>query len=306
MTAGALALLLAGWPGFASAAPASPWREQLAVAQAHELSRGEGVVVGLVDTAVDPADPALAGVLLPAAGFPDRPGAPDGHGTTMARFVHAVAPAARIRPAHLAGGPAQANAALRWLVDQGARVVNISLGGSPGSTAFDEGLRYALAHDVLVVASAGNAGTDAAVPSPADRPGVLAVSPVDGAGVFRDEVGVRGPRVFLAAPGVSVAAGTEPPRSGTSQAAAIVSGVAALVRARHPSLSGPEVAGLLARTARDAGPPGRDDRYGHGIVDPVAALAAPAERAPSWWWLAFAPLVLLGALARFRPGRVRG
>jgi subtilisin family serine protease len=68
--------------------------------------------------------------------------------------------------------------------------------------------------------------------------------------------------------------------AGTSDAAAIVSGVVALVRARFPALSGPEVVRRITATATDKGRPGRDDEYGFGIVDPVAALTADVRPEP--------------------------
>ncbi|MDT5036504.1 MAG: hypothetical protein QOE03_1689 [Micromonosporaceae bacterium] len=61
---------------------------------------------------------------------------------------------------------------------------------------------------------------------------------------------------------------------GTSAATAIIAGVAALVRAKYPELSAVEVVHRLTATATDKGPPGRDDEYGYGIVNPVAALTA--------------------------------
>jgi subtilisin family serine protease len=67
---------------------------------------------------------------------------------------------------------------------------------------------------------------------------------------------------------------------GTSFAAPLVAGVAALVRARWPTLDAANVINRLIRTARDLGPPGHDDQYGYGEVNPVRALTAsvPAVR----------------------------
>ncbi|HTJ35734.1 MAG TPA: S8 family serine peptidase, partial [Dactylosporangium sp.] len=62
--------------------------------------------------------------------------------------------------------------------------------------------------------------------------------------------------------------------SGTSGAAAIVSGVLALIWSKYPGLDADGVVDRLLRTARDAGPPGRDDQFGAGVVDPYAALTA--------------------------------
>jgi serine protease len=288
---------------FPAAPAAEPyWAGQLELPRAWQLSEGADVRVGLIDTGVA-TDPDLAGAMLPGADFPDV-GAPAGdaigHGTTMALLIagrgigggtHGVAPRARILPARLTGGAEDAVAAVRWAVDQGAKVVNISLGaGHSGETGYDPALAYAKEHDVVVVAAAGNVGEDSEVTSPADRPGVLAVSAVDGSGRFRDDVGVSGPAISFAAPGVDISTsrpGERAPTSGTSQATAIVSGVVALVRARYPELSAGEVTDQLARTAKDLGAPGRDDRYGFGLIDPLAALSvAPPSSGVPWWAVA--------------------
>lgn len=299
-----------------SAAPAYAaepyWVGQLGLDQAWQLSEGEGVRIGLIDTGVA-EDPDLADAVLPGADFPDL-GAPAGdaigHGTTMALLIAGrgigggttgVAPKAKILPARLNGGADDAIAAVRWAVDQGAKVVNMSL-GTGHSTAYDAALDYAREHDVVVVAAAGNAGEDRGVTSPADRPGVLAVSAVDGTGKFRDDVSVSGPEVAFAAPGVDITTsrpGEQAPTSGTSQAAALVSGVVALVRSRYPDLTAAQVTDQLARTAKDLGAPGRDDLYGHGLIDPVAALSTAPDTGTPWWvialWTTGGAVVLAGA-----------
>lgn len=274
------------------------WADQLDLPRAWALSEGAGVRVGLIDTGVA-AEADLDGAVLPGADFPDL-GAPAGdaigHGTTMALLIagrgtagtRGVAPKAEILPARLTGGPADAVAAVRWAVDQGAKVLNLSLGTTGRTTEYDEAVNYARDHDVVVVAAAGNAGEDREVTSPADRPGVLAVSAVDRTGKFRDDVSVSGPEVSFAAPGVDIPTsrhGEKAPTSGTSQAAAIVSGVVALVRSRYPDLTAAQVADQLARTAKDLGPPGRDSEYGYGLVDPVAALATEPDGTGTPWWL---------------------
>ena len=268
---------------------------QLGLEQAHELSNGSEVVVGIVDTGVNADRPALAGAVLPGAEFPELgTGTHDerGHGTEVAGLVVTVAPEAKILPVKLNGNSVEANAAIRWAVDHGARVLNLSLGSS-ATGKYDEGLRYATEHDVVVVAAAGNAGTDDGVVAPANGPGVVAVSVVDGHGEFRPDISVQGPEVALAAPGVEV---TAQGKSGTSFAAAVVSGAAALVRAKNPELTAPEVVEALTSTADDKGAPGRDPEYGFGVVNLVRALTAlPADDGHLRAWLAGAGLVLLAA-----------
>ena len=302
------AALALGSPAGAMPAGEPAWVGQLGLSRAWTVSRGDGVTVGLVDTGVDGTEPGLAGRVLPGAEFPDLgAGTADsvGHGTTMALLIAGAAPGAKILPARLDGGASDANDAIRWVVDHGAKVVNLSLGSTPGSTDYDQGLRYAQQHDAVVVAAAGDSATDPGVVSPADRPGVLAVSAVDDTGRFRGDVSVTGPAVALAAPGVDISTSRREetrPTSGTSQAAALVSAVAALVRAKFPAMTAGDVVDRLTSTARHAGPAGRNQQYGYGIVNPVQALTAPVPdpARPPWPWPFIAVvLVLLAGVATF-------
>jgi hypothetical protein len=120
------------------------------------------------------------------------------------------------------------------------------------------------------------------VSEPANVPGVIAVSATTRSGGLWFG-SARGPEIALAAPGERIVGAAPPAKStsgysigdGTSGAGAIVSGVAALIRAKYPRLNAANVINRLIRTAKDLGPPGRDDDFGYGLVDPVAALTAP-------------------------------
>ena len=94
----------------------------------------------------------------------------------------------------------------------------------------------------------------------------------------------RGDQVDIVAPGVDIPILKLPDKygrgTGTSDAAAIVSGAAALVRARYPELSAAQVVERLTKTAKDGGPKGRDDAYGHGQLDLMAALTAKIPTQP--------------------------
>ena len=278
----------------------------------------------------------------------------DGHGTAVAGLIGAapdprdgsagVAPGARIlalrqfsptvagpdgRPA---GDLRSLAAALREAVGAGATVVNISgavclpveqaaIEGAPLRSA----LRAAAAADVVVVAAAGNVDSGGCA---ADRPDLVslpgweddvltvgAVGPDDRPARFT----VRGPWVDVAAPGtgvrsLSVDGGTGPPLDGTSFAAPLVAGLAALIRERSPGLTAREVVDRITGTARRPAA-GRDEAVGSGVVDPVAALTvepaalavpgrgatgvlavpAPARRAA--WWPLTALAVLLAVTA---------
>lgn len=307
------ALVAGALPAPSLAAPGAGghyWIDQLRLDQAWALSTGDGVTVGVLDTGVNAGHPNLAGAVLPGRAFPDLgQGVRDswGHGTTVAMLIagrgrdgatKGVAPGSRILPVTTSGTSDSVSEALHWLVDQGAGVINLSVGRSRPSersaALLDEAFEYAAEHDVVVVAAAGNSGTDSGVTTPADRPGVLAVSAVDDSGRFRPDVSVSGPEVALSAPGVAMVTvgeakvgGREQSPDGTSYSAALVSGVFALVRAEFPDESAVETVRRVLNTARPAGPDGRDPDYGFGIVDPLAALTAPAavrHGAPARRW----------------------
>lgn len=275
--------------------------DTLRIPQAHKLSKGRGVTVAVIDGGVDATHPDLRGQVLPGHGIGADAAADGrrdtdriGHGTGMAGLIAGrgggsdrllgIAPAAKILPVSIGTRfePGELPTAIRWAVDHGADVINLSL-GAPGRAdrAQLDAIRHALDNDVVVVASAGNREQgDTAVVAPANIPGVVAVSGLTRDGGFSDG-SVRGPEVVLAAPQERIIS----PRpytvskngygltSGTSDSAAIVSGVAALVRSRYPDLDAANVVNRLIRTADDAGRAGRDDQYGFGAVNPVAALS---------------------------------
>jgi len=133
-----------------------------------------------------------------------------------------------------------------------------------------------------VFASTGNDG--AAVVSPASLPGVLAVGATDRTGALAP-FSARGPQVVLVAPGTDIVStfnrgtdgkpgGYNVPATGTSFAAPIVAGAAALVWSKYPRLTAAGVLNRLIRTADDLGPPGRDDQTGFGELNVVRALTA--------------------------------
>ncbi|WP_103529269.1 type VII secretion-associated serine protease mycosin [Streptomyces sp. SM12] len=311
-----LAVLLAGTP----AAYADTIRDQqrwaldaINVEEAWQTTRGEGIVVAVLDTGVDAGHQDLAGAVLEGTDLMPhgaRPGDESwaGHGTAMAGIIAGrghgagsrsgvvgVAPGAGVLPVRVLleeNDPARAedhpetgNAVaegIRWAVDQGADVINLSLGDDSASAhpdaEEDAAIRYALRHGVVVVASAGNGGEDGdPVSYPAGYPGVIAVTAVDrtgGRAPFSTQrwyatVAAPGKDVIIAAPGDRYLQGW-----GTSAAAAFVSGAVALVKAAHPQLTPAEIKRLLARTAQNAPSGGHSAALGAGMVDPAAAIAA--------------------------------
>ncbi|MER2134887.1 MAG: S8 family serine peptidase [Arthrobacter sp.] len=173
--------------------------------------------------------------------------------------------------------------AVRWAVDSGAKVINMSLGST--STAWpeswDEAFLYAEQNDVVIVAAAGNRGVGMTqVGAPATIPGVLTVAGLDREGRASWDSSSEGISIGVAAPAENLVGGLPegPSRyaewSGTSAAAPLVAGVAALIRSAYPELTAPQVINRIITTARDSGAPGRDTLYGYGVVDAAAALNA--------------------------------
>ncbi|MFE9744341.1 S8 family serine peptidase [Saccharothrix saharensis] len=276
----------------------------LGVQAAHATTRGDGVVVAVVDSGVDDTRPDLAGALLPGAGFGSAAGTDgtednDGHGTAMATLIAGravdggalgVAPGAMILPVSVGADgdkftTASVAEGVTWAVDHGADVVNLSLTSLATLTPdLLRAVNYAFDHDAVVVAGTGNDG-DEHVGAPANIKGVIAVSgTVEGNGPWPESN--TGPETVLAAPAQRIV--TAVPLKvvdtgyaevdGTSAATALVSGAAALVRARYPDLDAGNVVNRLITTATDLLAPGRDNVTGFGQVDPVAALTADVPR----------------------------
>ena len=259
---------------------------------------GATTVVAVLDTGVDRDHPDLAPNLIAGRDIVNGDTDPSdddaqGHGTAVAGVVGAatgngggvagVAWNAKVMPVKVLGADgtgvdADIANGITWATDNGADIINLSLGGPGSSTALEQAVGHALDHDVVVVAAAGN-GSSGVANYPAAIPGVLAVTATDAQGQFA-WFSDHGPWITLAAPGIDIltttlASGpalTTGTRTGTSFSSPIVAGVAALLRERHPAWGWDKVAYELIRTARDAGPAGVDDAYGFGIVDAAAAL----------------------------------
>jgi subtilisin family serine protease len=154
-------------------------------------------------------------------------------------------------------------------------VINLSLGGPTESAAISAAVDYAVAQGVVVVAAAGNTGLGGAATWPAADPNVMAVASFD-----RSEsiswFSTSGSYVDLAAPGSAIlsttAEGTWGHRSGTSMAAPHIAGVISLMQATRPLDTVEDIRTRLNGTARDAGAPGFDSSFGHGIVEPDRAV----------------------------------
>lgn len=279
-------------PAFADATRDEQWYLRfLKIADAHRVATGEGVRIAVIDTGVEARHPDLQGSVVPGTnvGSEGGDGLSDfrGHGTWITGLVAArgrpddqgilgIAPGAVAVPV-VPGSTLNARVpeAIDWAVDNGAKVICIALAGD-ASGRMKSAVDRALAADAVIVAGTGNERA-ARIGAPALYPGVIAAVGVDRAG-NRASFSTAGPEAVLAAPGVDIVTtdrgGGYAHTEGTSMSTAIIAGVAALVRSKYPDLSASEVVHRMTATAVDRGQPGRDDEYGYGIVDPVAALTA--------------------------------
>ncbi|HTT52296.1 MAG TPA: S8 family serine peptidase [Streptosporangiaceae bacterium] len=283
------------------------------------LSTGRGVTVAVLDTGVDPAAADLAGSVITGPDYTrgaDPPGyqPPHLHGTFIASLIAGhgsgpgradgiigVAPAARVLSVRVIlddqepglgaynSKPRYAGAiedGIRYATRHGAQVINMSLGTSQPRPGMQAALGYAVSHGVLVVASAGNSGGTGPGYTPYSYPaaftGVISVAAVNDAGQ-RAPFSDRNSSVVLSAPGVGII-GAGPgvsylQASGTSPAAAFVTGVAALIRSAYPRLAPAEVVQALISSARHRPAAGYSPATGFGEVDAVAALRAAGRLA---------------------------
>jgi len=175
----------------------------------------------------------------------------------------------------------QIPAAVRWAVDNGARVINISLGSTSPEwpQSWDAAFLYAEQKDVVIVAAAGNrVGGNVQVGAPATIPGVLTVAGLDRKGAASIDSSSQGISIGVAAPAENLIGGLPgggyAEWAGTSGATPIVAGVAALIRSKWPDMTASQVINRIVSTAKDAGAPGKDPLYGYGVLNAEAALKA--------------------------------
>jgi type VII secretion-associated serine protease mycosin len=286
------------------------WIKDYGFNSAWKISKGEGVKVAVIDTGIDQTHPDLLNVIAAGkdvSGIGSQNGSkPIGeisyHGTMVASLlagrghgsdsknangVIGTAPSAELLSVSMAFGDTNLNTdtqvaeGIRWAVDNGAKVINLSLtrNSSDWPTSWDEAFLYAFDHDVVVVAAAGNraSGTDQ-VGAPATIPGVLVVAGVDKNAQGSNQASTNGLTIAVAAPATDLVSaypgGEYKIWSGTSGAAPIVSGLVALVRAEFPDLDANNVINRIIKTATPQTSEQFSPVYGFGLIDPVRALTA--------------------------------
>jgi hypothetical protein len=236
--------------------------------------------VGVIDTALDAAAPALAGARITTRDFGPAGGSRDtAHGTAVAELIAGPGRLSGARLYHAAvvgeviGGDPAAGVddivrAVGWLADEGVGLVNVSLAG-PYNKILDRGLAAAAGRGMVMVAAAGNDGQAAPPRYPAAFDYAIAVTAVDAA-LEPYARAPRGSHIDVAAPGVDVFVPAEGYMTGTSVAAPFVTAAIAADPATV-GLGPAEVRRHLLAAARDIGPEGRDVTFGAGLATAPAA-----------------------------------
>ncbi|WP_160161121.1 S8 family serine peptidase [Actinomadura sp. K4S16] len=265
------------------------------------ITKGKGVTVAVIDTGVNAQLPDMRPVVIPGIdltgnggdGRQDTDAYKHGHGTGMASLIASqgtktgfvgIAPEAKILPIVASLSGTTTGKAVRYAVDHGAKVINISEASESADIYPNqcppqllEAIEYAAAKDVVIVASAGNSGDFNNKPAyPASCPGVVAVGALGQNGKPWKST-QRQPYVTVGAPGADVGWINKDGHAynageGTSQASALTSGAVALIRSRYPQMPARQVVQRLTATAKDFGPPGKDDLLGYGVISIPRAL----------------------------------
>jgi Subtilase family len=300
--------------------------DALNVQPAWAITKGQGVTVAVIDSGVNGDVSDLTGAVIQGpdlTGVHTPPSDPNWgvHGTWMASLIAGhghdggdsgiigVAPQSKVLSIRVITDKGDPNfeayehqsvsqsqgelaSAIRYAVTAHAAVISMSLGYSLQSLVVRAALQDAYDHNVVVVASAGNSGAEAAVRPggqapysfPADYPGVLAVGALTEGGQPAD-YSSSNLSVQVAAPGSSVPAQGRDGRywivTGTSPACALTAGVVALIKAKYPGLSDAQVIRSITSSTTPSSRPagGYDDQVGFGEVNAAAALSAAGRLA---------------------------
>lgn len=282
------------------------WLNQYGFTQVWDSTRGAGVKVAVIDTGIDGSVADLRGAVvggadmsgLGSANGQTPVGSDSEHGTMVASVlagrgtgpnsgVIGVAPEAELLSVSVAFGENGAEKSnddqiadgVRWAVDNGAQVINMSLTRNTPDwpQSWDAAFQYAFDHDVVVVAAAGNRGSGTEqVGAPATIPGVLTVAGVDRNEDASFDASSQGITISVSAPSEQiigvVPGGGYVQWSGTSAAAPIVSGMVALVRAAHPELDANNVIQRVIATAAAKSDVVPSPIYGYGLINPPGAV----------------------------------
>jgi subtilisin family serine protease len=264
--------------------------EKLRLTDAHRIARGRNVRLAIIDSGVDVSHPELKGAVAESIDVVGGKAAPDTHGTAIAGIVGAreqltgIAPDARIVAvrafAQTSAGRSEGTTetlikGIDAALGKGVRLFNLSFAG-PRDPSVEQIIRIAEGKGAIFIAAAGNGGPGGPAAYPAAYDTVIAVTAVDSADKIYDRA-TRGDYIAFAAPGVDILAAA-PKRayglsSGTSLAAAHVSGIVALIAERKPDVRTADIKKLLKESVRHSDGAAMAG-LGAGIVDAASALEA--------------------------------
>jgi type VII secretion-associated serine protease mycosin len=262
------------------------------------------IIVAVLDTGIDAEHPELKDRLVDGYDFVNNDSTPEdmvGHGTFVSSIIAAdgnneegitgLAPSVKIMPLKVmdrrgSGSNSAIARAIRYAADNGAKVINLSLGSPYSSTSVRNAITYAVDKGVVVVAASGNEARERnPVNYPAAYSNVISVG-ATGSNNRVASFSTYNQAVDLVAPGVSILgarSGTNTmcrpyngtaycASSGTSFSAPYVAAAAALVLSVNPKLSPAQVQAVLEETATDLGEEGKDVYYGAGLLDVAKAV----------------------------------
>ena len=276
--------------------------------QAWDVTTGGEVIVAVVDTGVDYSHEDLAGKVIKGYDYVNNDNDPMDdhyHGTHVAGTIAGVTNngigiagvswgakilAVKVLDASGTGTSFSVAQGIRYAADYGAKIINLSLGGPEPSATLSDAIAYAHGKGCIIVAAAGNEGTDAAL-YPAAYQNVIGVG-ATGINDLKASYSNYGWYVDVAAPGgdgdLNIIPSNVPSNGilscylrnsyawaeGTSMAAPHVAGLAALIASRYPGKTGDQLARSIMRAVDDLGVPGRDDIYGYGRINAEKAVTS--------------------------------
>jgi hypothetical protein len=262
--------------------------EKLQIEAAHHVATGKNIAIAVIDSEIDTKHPDLDATITKSYDALGGENTPQQHGTAIAGAIAAhkkllgIAPGTRLfaerafdsTPGEAKGKSFAIYKAIQWAADNGARVVNMSFTG-PADPQLHRMLAAAYAKDIVLVAAAGNAGPTAAPLYPGADPYVIAVSATDS----HDDVFAmtnRGQYIAVAAPGVEILAlapdDSYQVTTGTSVAAAHISGIVALLLEIKPSLKPADIRAIIMSTAEPLAPLGQPSDVGAGVANAYRAV----------------------------------
>ena len=276
----------------------SEWHlPKISAQNAWNTTQGSGVTIAILDSGVNGAHPDLSAQMVPGWNFYDNNSNTSdvfGHGTLVAGTaaamtnngtgVSSIAGQSKIMPIRITDTSSYGYAStivqgLVWASDNGVRVANVSFGGAIGILSVQNAAQYMKDKGGLVIAAAGNTGTELTTTPTTTMIPVSATDANDAIASWSS----YGNFVAMSAPGVSIwttrREGDYKTASGTSLSSPLTAGVVALMMSANTKLSGLEIENLLFSSAVDLGASGRDPYYGYGRVNAEAAVQSAVAAA---------------------------